>query len=130
MAKEATRSVSRGIGPLALWSGWGLAVAAWVLHLMSSYSLVEWYCHSGTDFPPGALYWTLNGITLLAAALALTGIILAWRNARRAGPDTSTTAEGPGRSRFMAITGIMISIFFLGIILMQGLPNFVLGPCQ
>ena len=113
-------------GLLALWGGWGLAILAWVLHLTVSYGVVGWYCQGQQGLDPGLVSIGLNLWTLLTALLAGAGIALARRNLRASGK-----AAGPrGRSRFMAQSGYWMSLFFLAVILVQGLPNLFLGPCQ
>lgn len=130
MAEQIAENTARRPGTVALWGGWGLAAAGWALHLGVSYGMVEWYCHSDTGMSPDTIYRALNATTLVSVSLALLGIILAWRNARRTAPENTATPEGFERKRFMAIAGMLLSLLFLGIILMQGLPNFILEPCQ
>lgn len=130
MAKQAHRKAARGPGTVALWGGWALAAVAWALHLGISYGMVEWYCHTETGIAPDTIHWVLNATTVITVALALLSMALSWSNARRVGSDTAATKEGEERQRFMSTSGMMISLLFLSIILMQGLPNFFLGPCQ
>lgn len=130
MAQQANAKTAQGPGTAALWGGWALGAGAWALHLGISYGLVEWYCHTETGIAPGTIYWTLNGTTLFCVTLALLGIVLARRNTRRAKPQSAATEAGVERKRFMGQAGALLSLLFLGIILMQGVPNFFLGPCQ
>lgn len=130
MARQAEARTTRGPGTAALWGAWALAGAAWALHLGISYGTVEWYCHTETGIGPETIYWVLNITTIIAASLALLGIALAWRNARGVSSGTATTREGAERRRFMAVFGIMVGLLSLSIILVQGLPNFFLEPCQ
>lgn len=130
MAEKSTGKEARGLGPIALWGGWAIAAVAWALHLVISYTVVEWYCHSETGIAPGTIYWILNGTTLVTVVLALASAVLGWRNLRRVRPAKARDTERLGRQRFMALTGIMLSLFFLSIILVQGMPNFFLRPCQ
>lgn len=115
---------SRGL--FRLWGGWLLAILGWVLHLGLSYGLIEWYCQRSRDLAPHTLRTILHGITLVAALMAITGLVLAWRNLRtvRRSPDARD------RSHFMAVAGVLSSTLFLGIILAQGLPIMILELCQ
>ena len=113
-------------GVLALWGGWVLAILAWLLHLRVSYGAVGWYCREQRELSPVLVSVGLNLWTLVCALLAVAGILLARRNLRSVG-----AADDAGRrSRFMGWSGYLMSLFFLAVILVQGLPNLVLGPCQ
>lgn len=123
MTNDAT---SKTPGLAALWAGWWLAAVAWIIHLGASYTLVDWFCHNDTSLSPGTIIAVLHGLTLFTAALALAGAALAWRNRLlivRTGPD------GNGRKRFMSIGGLVFSLFLTVIILVEGIPNFILRPC-
>ena len=109
------------------WGGWAVATVAWVLHLIVSYSVVEWYCRRGGDIEPERVTLALNGLTLITALMAAAGIWLAWHNLRRV---RQAGEDGRSRARFMAVSGILISTFFLVVILVEGIPPLVLGPCQ
>lgn len=124
MAKKRVDFDSAG-GLLALWGGWGLGILAWLLHLMVSYGVVGWYCREERGPDPRFISLVLNGLTMGCGLLAVAGIVLAGRNLR----DARRTEAGR-RSRFMAHSGFLMSLLFLAIILMQGVPNLFLEPCQ
>ena len=115
-----------GRGVFRLWGGWLLAILGWVLHLGLSYGLVGWYCERGQGTAPHTVRIMLHGITIVAALMAATGLVLAWRNLQsvRRSPDARD------RSRFMAIAGVLSSTLFLCIILAQGVPIMILELCQ
>lgn len=121
---------NRAGGIAVLWAGWWLAGAAWALHLAIGWTVVDWYCHNRTGISAASISWILNLVSLTAIAMAGAGIVLAWRNRRRLGQGAEGGQNPLDRSGFMARAGILISCFFLGIILMQSLPNLILGPCQ
>lgn len=103
------------------WLGWGLAPAAWALHLGLSYGLVPWVCDDG---PVGVLYV----VTAVSLLLALCGIALAWLNVaahRRDGHPLRSV----GGSRFLAWSGLLMALLFTAIIVAQSLPPMLLGPC-
>ena len=125
MDRKAT-DFNSATGILALWGGWGLAILAWILHLSVSYVVVGWYCQGEQELSPRLITVGLNLLTLLTALLAGAGSVLAHRNLRAA-----RKGVGPReRSRFMARSGYLMSLFFFAVILVQGLPNLFLGPCQ
>ncbi|MEH6388132.1 MULTISPECIES: hypothetical protein [Pseudomonas] len=119
--------VNSGPGVLALTAGWGLAVAAWGLHLAISYSIVEWYCNRGGDYAPQSISLVLNIVALCMLILAGAGLYLAGRNLRAV---RQLGHEASSRSRFLATGGPLISVLMLGVIVMQSVPNLVLSPCQ
>jgi hypothetical protein len=109
---------------LGLWVGLFAGPVAFLLHLQVGYMLVPWACANGHRF---VLYLTMLAALLIAAA----GGLSAWRGWQRFGkqwPDGSGGAVP--RSRFMAIMGIVLSVFFFITIIAQGIPNFILTPCQ
>lgn len=121
-----------------LWAGWWLAGLAWALHLTVGWTIVDWYCHNRTALSAAAIHAILNMVSLAAIILAVAGIALAWRNwqrldrtNRKAGGRASGRTDRPNdRSGFMAVSGILLSCFFLGIVLMQSVPNLIFRPCQ
>lgn len=110
-------------GLLALWFGLLAGPAAWFLHLNISYSLVRLVCSSGQS-------WLLHFTTLATVLLAAAGIWVAWGSWKRVGQPGVTKGAGTlGRSRFLALSGIGLSGFFLLIILLAWIPDFLLHPC-
>lgn len=119
-------------GSLRLWAGWLLPVAGWVLHLYSSFLLVDWYCHNDTGMSPSSLLLLLHGATILALAVALAGVFIAWRCLRALEPAGKEEEGGVAfsRSRFLAWGGIILSVYLSVIIVLQGWANFFVVPCQ
>lgn len=120
MATEADNRATRH--PLLLWTGWLMGPLAWALHLMASYLLVPWVCSTGH-------YWSLHMVTLLTALLAAAGALIAWRQLRGAGRPAGHGKPYVRRVRFMAINGMIISGLSVLIILVEGLPTFILSAC-
>jgi hypothetical protein len=111
-------------GIAALWAGLLLAPLAWTLHLGIGSALVDWICESGR----GMIYHLLTLATLLIAA---GGFYLAWHSWRIAGPQWPDSGGDPvSRSRFMALSGLMLSGFFTLVIIAQWLPALFLDPCS
>lgn len=100
------------------------APIAWLLELQLHYMLVPWACLTGEHF-------VLHLITIGALLIAALGGALAWQGWRQSGrvwPDGSGGVAP--RSRFMAVMGLLLSLLFFFVILAQGIPIFVLNPCQ
>lgn len=131
MTDQQKTEDTKPVGAGRLWAGWFIAIAAWGLHLFASYSLVEWYCRNAEAISSVSAKIILHSLTALCFLLALYGGWLAWssvrqlQNRRNALDNTFFT-----RSRFMAKSGILLSLFLAVIILVQGLPNLVLPLCH
>lgn len=111
----------RGIA--ALWFGMFAGPASWYIHLNASYALVRKICETGD-------VWLLHLTTLVTLLPALAGLVVAWRSWRRLGEPDSTVGGGAlGRSRFMALGGIALSGFFVLVLLVAWIPDFVIQPC-
>lgn len=110
-----------------LWAGWLVAAAAWGLHLLVSYGLVELVCKKPAILETVWVEIILHGLTILFFLLALSGAALGWHISRRL--RTERKPSDHGRSKFMATSGILLSLFFATVILVQGLPNMVLPTC-
>jgi hypothetical protein len=109
----------------ALWTANLLGPVAALLTQESGYVLSEKVaCARG-------LFWPLHLSFAIGLALALTGALLGWREWRRWGEQLSTPAGDPeGRSRFMAIVGMVVStLSALAIVAMWSATAFV-HPCQ
>lgn len=122
-----TRARHRRTG--ALWFALLGGPAAWTVHLLASYPLVPLACRLQTTLP-------LNLVTLctalVSAAAAATGGV-AWRRLRRVGAGDPTVDRGGdigGRALFMASAGAILGVFFLWVILVEGMPPILVGdPC-
>jgi hypothetical protein len=114
--------VDRGTVPL--WAGVLGAPAVWSLQLQLGYMMVPWVCTNGH-------LWVLHAITIVALVLAAVCFGLCFLEHRRVGPGGLEGEEGgfPGRTRFLAVLGMLVSSTFFLLILAQGLPSFFLNPC-
>jgi hypothetical protein len=124
--------------PTALWFGLFGAPAAWAVMFMVSYGMSAHFCYP-QDMPLststfGGLRVVL-GVVMLAAivvAAAAAGIALkSWR-------ATSNDAVGilqalemrEGRAHWMALGGVLVSVLFLFLILLSGVPVLLVPPCS
>src|ERR1051325_345753 len=109
---------------LALWAGILAGPVAWLLQMQGGYTLVPWACANGHVF-------VLHLVTLVGLLIAAAGALIAWRDWRRFGKQWPKGKGGPHmRRRFMAVLGLLTSVMFFLVILAQGIPSFILKPCQ
>jgi hypothetical protein len=115
------------VGQLSLWFGMLGGAASWALHLVVSYSLVPAACAAGLGI---LLYLAIPVFT----GLALLAIFFAWRGwqATRDMPDENGNGQRfvYQRVRFMALSGLAMSGFFLMVIIAQSVPIIMQDPCE
>lgn len=120
-----------GKGGLRLWGPWLLAGGGWALHILASFTLVDWYCHNDTGLAVFDIMLALHGLTLLSLALALAGVVLSTRNLKLLSLIERDENGNVlySRSRFLALGGVIFSVYMSGIVLLEEWGNFVLLPC-
>lgn len=119
-----TRRVPERRRDLALWAGILLAPFAWSAQLLINYSLTMTVCVNRQE-------WILHLVSLAAALAALGGALIARGAWTRL--TSGSTLEGDARAtgrRFMALGGIVLSLFFVVVIFALDLPTWWLDPCQ
>lgn len=123
-AKAADDSSLRDVRPR--WLGMALAPLAWILQVSANYALTPWLCRWGAG--PRLQ----QGITLAALIAAGVGIALCWSEWRRHGGGSLLRAGGDlvDRPRFMALAGLLFGALLWVLILMQGIPPFVVPSCE
>lgn len=123
MTVEADGYFNQPRGIAWLWAGVLAGPIAWFLHQQVSYVLAALSCSD-------ALTFVLHMATVVAILIAIAGAGIAWINWRRTGRAWSTQVGGTlARSRFMALSGLLLSFLFLLVIVAQGIPNFFFSPC-
>lgn len=108
----------------ALAAGMFLAPAAWALQLQINYSLTESFCRNGQQ-------WILHLVSLACLLLASLGAGIAWTSWSRL--TTGSTEAGDARvagPRFVALAGLVMSLFFILVIFALDLPVWLMGACQ
>lgn len=113
-------------GKLALWCGVLAAPIAWGVQLQLNYSLLRFACW---------YHWLLylhHVTTLLLLGVAVWGTWLAHREWKRIGAGEPDDAEDPvpGRSRFMAVLGLLTGVLFCLLIVAQWIPALFFDPCE
>jgi hypothetical protein len=100
---------------------------AWAAVLQANYVMSYVACEQRST-------WFLHATMLAAAALVGLAAWLAWRSGPPAAngsgqpPVTPQTAES--RARWMSLSGVVLSLWFLAVILAMEIPVLVLRPCQ
>lgn len=123
MRENPDQFFTQRTGLVMLWGGVLLAPIAWVLHQQSCYLLVYWACESRQMF-------VFHLITLVLLLLAGGGTYLAWRCWHGSGPEWADEGGSVAdRSRFMALSGLLMSGLFTLVILAQWIPTLMVDPC-
>jgi hypothetical protein len=121
----------------ALWFGLFAAPVVWSLQMLVLYPVVTHGCFPrdhplslpGSSTDPIVLLVSIAALVVAAAAGLVA--LRSWRVAREehSPGEVHLLETGEGRSRFMALGGMLLSgLFFFGIVL-NGLPFLLLGPC-
>jgi hypothetical protein len=95
----------------------------WATQQQANYALTATMCETGGEG------W-LHLISLAALAAVIATAFLSWRDWKRL-PEGSTDQGMPqaSRSRFLAMSGITLGLFFVLVIVATDLPNWILGAC-
>jgi hypothetical protein len=96
--------------------------AMWGIRLVVNYGIDSHYCFPGarrSDALPGWAWPTLLGIDLLAIVVALAAALISLRSWRQSREEFAASSGplieiGEGRTRFLALWGLMTSLGFLG----------------
>lgn len=110
-------------GKALLWFGWWGGAVAWTLHLLTAYAIAEFACVAGAGtrsvLGMSLVAWSLliaSGTSCLLASLA----VLAARRAQA----FCRQRDGSATRCYLANTGLMLSVLFLAIIVVQTVPIF------
>jgi hypothetical protein len=125
LATEANREFKQTGGNFALWAGLLVAPVAWGAQQGALYTMVPWACQTGHVV-------VLHAVSAAAVVVAAIGALVAWRSWSRAGREESDDDRGGARarSRFLAVLGVVASVFFIVVIIAQATASFVLHPCM
>ncbi len=113
----------RVLNPL-LWLGFLAGPLAWALQLQVNYMLTPSACEAKQE-------WWLHLVSLSALLLAGLGALTGWRSWRRLGPGSQEKGDmRSSRARFMALGGVVLSLFFALVIVALEIPNLILVVCD
>jgi hypothetical protein len=123
-ASEKNDSALRDVRPR--WLGLALAPLAWILQISVNYAITPWLCR----WESGPLLQQVVSVVALFAAGV--GVALCWMEWRRHGGGSllHAGADLADRPRFMALTGLLFGALLWLLILLQGIPPFVVPPCE
>lgn len=95
----------------------------WATQQQANFSLTATVCEAGAEG------W-LHLVSLAALAAVILTAFLSWGDWKRL-PEGSTDEGMPGasRSRFLALSGMTLGLFFVLVIVATDLPNWILGAC-
>jgi len=121
-----------------LWLLFGAAAAPlfWLGQLMLSYGITAQACYPG-DHPQspastGSLFALLLGFDIAALLACAAGAAVSWRSwrqPRRAGTPFAVSLR-QSRSRFLALWGLMSSLWFFFAILFNTIASITVPPCS
>lgn len=115
-----------------------LAPAVWTLQILSAYVLAARSCFAiysplAGARVPGMSGWTVAGsvVALALACLALWCSATAWRRTRgeKKGGAHQALDVGEGRTRFLALCGVIITAIFAAAIIFDALAALLLRQC-
>ncbi len=97
---------------------------AWAAQQQANYALTPTMCETGGEA------W-LHLISLAALVIVLVTAFLSWGDGKRL-PEGSTEEGMPGasRSRFLAMSGMALGVFFALVIVATDVPSWFLGACS
>ena len=91
--------------------------------LLLSYSLVQHSCSTGH-------FYVLHLITVVCVAIVLGGAWMSWRQYQLAREGNDEGGSVLDRSHFLALLGVLASLFFVLVILANAVPKWILSPCD
>lgn len=101
---------------VALWFGNLAGPAALIIDFQLRYALLPFACERG-------LRWMLTAISVPMLLVALTGALASWRGLHA---DDGNVM----RIRFMAVSGMALSLLFALTIVAMAIPDFYFRPCD
>jgi hypothetical protein len=121
---ELDKTVRRREAPGLVWWTMFAGPVAWAFDLGVSYVLAQHTCSTGH-------HYVLHAITVVCAMIALSGFAAGWA-AYNALPEEAREegARPVDRAHFQVLFGIVFSLGFTVVIVAQGVPRWILNPCQ
>lgn len=127
------------VGLAALFFGLGAAPFAWNMQLLIGTALSGHACYP-RDVPLAlpiwsGLWWLLLAIDVAGVVLAIAGGLVSWRSWRLTHDEASGSAHhlldaGEGRTRFIAMFGILTSCLFTVGLVFASAALFVVPLCR
>ena len=109
-------------GAIPLYAGVLGTAFVWLLHFQLNYMLVPWVGTTGH-------HWVIHLVALVSVLLVLGGGWLSYVEWKRLGNTPDDEAPGiVGRTRMLALLGIMSALLYALLIIMQDLAGFFSNP--
>jgi len=147
-AAEGHPAPERGKVPLsALWFGFIGGPAAWSVQALVNTSLTAHSCYPRltplSSPTTGGLRGIAFAVSLLALAVCVAAAAVSWRTwwrtreehqqgtgrGRQHEPSAALLETGEGRTRFMALAGVLTSVLFLVVSAINTASLFLVSPC-
>jgi hypothetical protein len=115
------------------------AAAAWVLQTEIGETLAAQACfphRSALAAPQWSwLMSALDALSIVALLIGVAGVWVAWRGWRttrtgRPAPASPVSDTSAGRTRFLAMAGLILSLLFLVGLVATGLAVLLVSPCS
>ncbi len=124
---------------IALLFGVAIAPLAWSLQLQLGYGFASHACYP-QDAPLPAPIWqslrpSLMALSAIAIVLGISGVIVSWRcwnRTRREKPGSGEAllSAGDGRTRFLAMSGVLVSALFVVTVVFETIVLALAPLCQ
>lgn len=114
----------RGDPPRPRWANAALIAAplAWAVHLGASYALVRHACRMDRG-------WVFPVIWLVALIVSIVALAAVWKERRLVHGD-SVDRDTSDQRHFAAFATVAVTAFFAWLVLVTGIPAFMVGPCR
>ncbi len=118
--------------------GASAAPVFWLGQVMLGYGVTAWACYPGdhpqTAVAPGALFAAMIAFDAVALAACAAGAGVswwAWRQTRheKTGGQSVALHTGEGRTRFLALWGLMSSLWFFVAVLFNTIASVTVPSC-
>jgi hypothetical protein len=127
---------TRSVHFLTLLFGASVAPIFWAGQLMLGYAVTAYACYPG-DHPVqvregGALFNMVLVFDIVALTACAAGGLVSWRAWRKVRQDRDprhTLHTGEGRDRFLAMWGLLSSLWFFFAILFSTIASLTVTPC-
>lgn len=121
---------------LTLLFGAAAAPIFWTGQVILGYAVTAYACYPG-DHPVqvrfgGALFSTMLAFDIVALLACAAGALVSWRSWQKVRQDHNhrhTLHTGEGRDRFLAMWGLLSSLWFFFAILFNTIASLTVSPC-
>jgi len=134
----------RQVSLVGLWFGLFGAFAAWSTQAVVDYSIASFICFEGSipsmQAPPASAWWTLIAVSGLAILISVAAVLVAYHSWRSSCHEAHANVYkdrsrelleiGEGRTRFMAMAGLITSGLLLIVTLFNSLALFLTPLCR